>query len=124
MNGSEYVYVPVEANAVATIAEGGSGGDAGYSFEGYYINWNYDLGIINQSWDNAGELTNSPFFGYSKEDIQNIIDNEGNLNRIFSEWASKYSHREQLIYVLEAMETYGEHNIAMGLSGCVGDQII
>lgn len=124
MTGSEFVYIPVEANAVMPMDEGGSG-IPGYNLEGKYINWDYDGGIINRGWDAVIKMQYSPFEGYTVEKIQETIQNESNLNSVFAEWGKKYGFAQQDQFMHEAHAVYGYYDPEHGdTTGCIGAQIV
>ena len=126
MTGSEYVYVPVEANAVMHMAEGGSSGEVpGYNVDGAYINWDYELGIINKGWSQVIDMPYSPFANFTVEGIQEIIKNENNLNSIFSQWAVTTDPYEQNQFMNKAYEIYGVYSITHDTTdGCIGEQMV
>ncbi len=126
MMGSE--YVPVEANAVSALAEGGGSAEdlPGFEIPGAYINWDRDGGIINRGWVQVLKIKNNPFTLSnidSVEEIQEIINNEGSLNRIFSYWGSYMLPDEITTFIDELTEFYGVYKpIRDEYDGCIGDR--
>lgn len=128
ITGSEYVYVPVEANAVTPMAEGGSGGaDAGGGTT--FVNWieGRELeggGIIGRGWVKAVGLPNTPFVSpHDTEDaILKHIEKYKDLDKIFEEWRSVYDPMEQYVFLLAAADEkfYGNTDS----EGCIGSQLI
>lgn len=106
-------YIPVEANSVMPMAEGGSGG---YQVGGYYVNWT-TAGITGKGWDQAIKMTNSPFEGMTENDILNVISSQGDLDTIFREWGKKYDAGEELAFLIQAEDYYRSTP-----EGCIGDQ--
>lgn len=121
MTGSEYVYVPVEANAVMPMDEGGSGGAEGSSGM-TYVNWTEDGGIIGKGWDEAIGMKNTPFIPpyNSEEAILEHLKSAGNLNTIFSNWRNMYDSMEQNEFLIAARDgVYGHTDNG----GCIGERI-
>lgn len=125
MTGSE--YVPVEANAVVPMAEGGSGGDSGFVVTGFYVNWTREGGIINRDWKYMLEASGGPFDGMTEADILYVIDHEGSLNRIFTEWAGTPVDKAAYLADLAEEGKYGQYypNDPSGQyeNGCIGERM-
>lgn len=128
MQGSEFIYVPVEANEVMPMAEGDSGGDIpGFEVPGSYINWDRERGIVNDGWDRVLEIENNPFSyaGYTTvEQIQEVIDSQGNLNTIFSSWGQYIMPNELSAFIEDITAAYGVYKPSRDeYDGCIGDRI-
>lgn len=117
-------YSPVLAMEVKQAREGDSGG---YHITNGYINWT-TTGITNRSWP-IGEIgasaPNNPFEGMNYgitgdlDDIQWVIQNDGNLDRIFRDWGNKYDMEAEDKFLAWAKSTYGYTDSR----GCIGDQL-
>ena len=125
MTGSE--YVPVEANAVMPMVEGGSSGDSGFAVTGFYINWTREGGIINRGWEHMINASGGPFDGMTVAEIEEMIDNKGNLNELFSAWQATPVNKAGYLSALAAEEIYGQYypNDPSGQykNGCIGEQM-
>lgn len=128
MQGTE--YVPVDANEVMALNEGGGSAPdlPGFEVPGAYINWDRDVGIINRGWTKVLEIPNNPFTHgnlTTVEQIQEIINNEGNLNQIFSEWGGWILPDELTDFIDTLTEYYGVYKPGRGQTdGCIGDRIV
>lgn len=128
MLGSE--YVPVDVNEVMALSDGG-GSDPdlpGFEVPGAYINWDRDTGITAKGWEHVLEITNNPF-SYaglnSVTDIQAVINNEGNLNDIFTRWGNWILPSELSDFIDALTEYYGVYKPGRNqYDGCIGDRII
>ena len=122
MNGT--VYVPVQANEVMPMNEGGSNA-GGYQVDGYYVNWDIN-GITGTSWPTSDNITkypdqppqSNPFGNYTEDDIRQMISNGGNLDTIFNNWGEKYNAMEELAFLLWAASNFGSTENA----GCIGER--
>ena len=113
-------YVDVDANAVMLLTNEGGSGNGGYSVTGYYINWSTN-GITGVNWTEAIAFDNSPFAGYTPEELQGIITDEGNLDRIFREWGNSHTDEQELGFLLQMVQRYGSNRD--GGTGCIGEQM-
>lgn len=111
-------YVPVKANTVMPMAEGGSGPDAGWEMEGSYVNWDSENGVTGKDWQGLIDAPNSPFMGMSEESIQNHINSFHNLNSFFKELSTYAPSARRAFY--NHLETY--YGFTDG-GGCIGDRI-
>lgn len=122
MNGT--VYVPVQANEVMPMNEGGSNA-GGYQVDGYYVNWDIN-GITGTSWPTSDNITkypdlppkSNPFGNYTEDDIRQMISNGGNLDMIFNNWGKMYDATEELEFLLWAARIFGSTENA----GCIGER--
>ena len=110
-------YVPVEANAVMPMAEGGSGD--GYEITGYYVNWD-STGITGNAWSqNLINAPYSPFAGLTLDDINKRIAEGGNFNTEFSNWGASHGPSEEDQFIDWAIQSYGYTD----KGGCIGDRL-
>lgn len=122
MNGT--VYVPVQANEVMPMNEGGSNA-GGYQVSGYYVNWDMN-GITGTSWPTSDNITkypdqppeSNPFGDYTQDDIQLMISNGGNLDTIFVKWGETHDTGEELEFLSWAERNFGSTENA----GCIGER--
>lgn len=119
------VYIPVQANEVMPMAEGGSS-PGGYQVEGYYINWDSN-GITGISWPTMDNLENyvscppnNPFGDYTEDDIRGMIEAGSNLDNIFREWKEKYNMLEEIEFISWAGTIFG---LTENGGGCIGEQL-
>ena len=110
-------YVPVEANSVMPMAEGGSG-QGGYNVTGYYVNWT-DAGITAKDWSTVISMPNSPFAGMTVESIAEQINNVGNFDNLFANWGNAHGPSQEMEFLNAATAYYGFTD----QNGCIGDQL-
>lgn len=116
-SGNYYVvgdYVPVAANAITTMSANTSGGET--VIAGYYINWTED-GITSKGWE--GLIAHSLFSDKEKDDILKEIQDNGNLNTLFSRLSGlDYEERQKF-------EDYivGIYGSTTNAGGCIGDPL-
>lgn len=129
MIGSE--YVPVEANSVNALAEGGGSMPEdlpGFNIPGAYINWDRDTGIIYRGWTHVLKIPNNPFTinDITDEDgIKQIINNEGSLNSIFNYWGAHLTAAQIGQFLIDLEKYYGVYKPSTGQDeGCIGDQMV
>ena len=110
-------YVPVKANTVMPMAEGGSGPDSGWEQTGIFVNWNSTTGVTGSGWDQLIHAPNSPFGGMNSSQIVDHITQHGNLYLYFSKVADLSSRQQDEFYNhLKRYYGYTEEG------GCIGDK--
>ena len=111
-------YIPVQANEVMPMAEGGSGQDSGWQQDGSYVNWNSETGVTGKGWDGLIRAEPSPFVSMTGDEIEEHIKQHGNLDQYFKQVADYFpSERSAFYRYLENF--YGFTN----QSGCIGDKL-
>lgn len=111
-------YIPVQANEVMPMAEGGSGPDSGWQQDGDYVNWNSETGVTGKGWNGLINAEHSPFAGMTEDDIREHIDKYGNLNQYFEEVAN-YLPSAQSAFYRDLEGVYGFTD----QGGCIGDKL-
>lgn len=106
--GSELTegYVDVSAFSVNGGVSTYNANSAGTVIGNYYVNWDSSTGFTGNGWCPADTYVKgqssitiyeewSPAYGYTDQEIQDEIRNNGNLNTMFANW----KHTERLSWV-------------------------
>lgn len=90
---------------VATYAEN----SGGYTTGGIYVEWTSDGGFTGGGWQTG--TANSPLAGKTSEEIQNEIDNNGNLNESFKTWVDTVDYETRYQWILYSVSRNCRHEI-------------
>lgn len=71
---------------------------------GFVVSWDLDNGFSGYGWDSKNEV--SPAYGYTEDAIFEDAQ-DGNLNTMFSNWASRVPFEYRLNWVTDWMNTKG-----------------
>ena len=90
---------------VATYAEN----SGGYTTGGIYVEWTSEGGFTGCGWQI--DIPDSPLADKTPEEIQNEIDNNGNLNDSFKNWVDTVDYETRYRWILDSVSDNCRHEI-------------
>lgn len=98
MNGTQEAITYEEVAAYQAQVNTYNTNSTGTQTGSYWVNWDIDNGFTGVGWTLENNDVNSPAYGVNISDIE-ADASDGNLNTLFSNWASKVSLGDRLIWI-------------------------
>ena len=111
MNAGSNLGVTYEEVKAVQVRQGinALANSGGYTTGGIYIEWDANSGFTGNGW-RLGD-SHSPAYNYTQEQIDSLIEQDGNLDTMFSNWVKSVHYETRYSWILQHISSNCRYEI-------------